>query len=168
MNLNLNRSMLTAIAQTNPGDFAIDRVRDGRLETLFRSAGFPAFSGMTEEEYGQLTGENASRIVLECDRGRVDAVLKTLLETGRGADFTYRILHKTRGSVWVHAKSRMMGLLDGMPVLMTVFLSTSGEAEEHGWRKGKLTFSEKFRTALCWRRKTCFFRNCRRAAAATG
>ena len=129
--MHVDETILTAIARSNPGDFAIYRIREGKLILFAGSPSLPALSGMTEEEYTAFTAPDAAGIVLEKDRPHVTQLVKQILSDGKDIDFTYRILHKTKGAVWIHAKSRLLGDLDGDAILMTSFLSTSFESEEH-------------------------------------
>ena len=127
----LTRPMLDMIAESNPGDFALYRVEDGRLTGLYASAGLHLLSGMSPEEYEQAVRENAADVILDADRGMIALRLGELLRGGRDQDLTYRILHKQTGFVWVHAKARCIGTLDGLPVVMVAYSGTSMEAEEH-------------------------------------
>jgi PAS domain-containing protein len=129
----LTESLLSLIAQSNPGAYAIYRVDGGKMTALFRADSLPAISGMTPEEYAACTQDDAAAIILPADRAQVAALLAALLADGKDADFTYRILHKTQGSVWVHATARLLGTLNGVPVLIVVFGSTTYEAEEHAF-----------------------------------
>lgn len=130
-NMLLNQEILSTIIKTNPGDFAVYQLMSGKLHTLYFSPNLPSFSGMTEEEYNALTAADAASIVLENDRAQVTALLDALLESGQDVDAAYRIIHKTMGFVWVHAKSRLIGTLDGIPVLETSFLNISSATGGH-------------------------------------
>ena len=127
----LNEAALSLIEQSNPGEFAVYQLSGGRLLTHFASDTLPGISGMEKAEYDALTREDAAAVVFERDRPRVAQTLAGILVDRKDVDLTYRILHKTRGFVWVHAKARWLGTLDGRPILMTQFHNTSSEAEEH-------------------------------------
>ena len=129
--MELNEQTLSLITQANPGDFAVYRVEGGRLATLYAAPGLHAISGMSSEEYDALVRDDASAVVFEGDRPAVGEKLMLFLQDRRDIDFTYRVLHKTRGFVWVHAKARFLGEMDGFPVLLTQFSNTSRETEEH-------------------------------------
>ena len=119
--MEIDAGILSVIERTNPGDYAVYRTENGRLRTLLCSPGLPALSGMTQEEYRALTENDAAAAVLDSDRPLVAA---KLAEIRRKTDspgaflLTCRILHKTRGFVWVRAKSRLIGESGGEPVLM--------------------------------------------------
>ena len=131
--MELTDTVLAAVRQSIPTDFAIYRFEEGRIVPLYTSPALPAMSGMTEEEYQAAAGRDAALIVLDGDRQRVAEKLGAMLRDGGDADFSYRILHKTLGSVWVHAKGRALGELDGCPVFLTMFLNTADEAEGHSF-----------------------------------
>ena len=131
--MELTETILDAVRQSIPGDFALYRFGGGRVEPLYVSAGLPALSGMTAAEYREFAGGDAARIVLESDRPAVLARLAELLRGGDDADFTYRVRHRTQGSVWVHARARLLGTLDGAPVFLALFLNTAGETEDHAF-----------------------------------
>ena len=126
----LNRNDIRLIAESNPGDFAIYRIEEGHLRALFVSPALPEISGMNREEYSALTERDAADIILDCDREEVSLHLKQILKDGSDGDFTYRIFHKTAGSTWVHAKSRILGEYEHSPVLLVAYIRTSTEAEE--------------------------------------
>jgi len=122
---------ISCIVRTNPGDFAIYKFENDVLRTLYYSPSLPEISAMNKQEYEELVIEDASRIVLNRDRERISGLLKKMFADKNDIDYTYRIINKNNGFAWVHAKSRLIGTLDGFPVLMTVFLNTSFESEEH-------------------------------------
>ena len=128
--MELDRLLIGRIAEANPGDFAIYQLREGCLSALCRAPSLPGISGMTSEEYDALCGQDAAAIVLEADRPRVAQAIRQILAGGGDSDLTYRILHKTAGAVWVHARARLLGTLEGSAVLLTQFLNTSAEARE--------------------------------------
>jgi len=129
--MELSPSVLDVIIRANPGDFALYRLDGGRLATLFSSPGMPAICGMSAEEYGAATAQDAADIVFERDRPRITALLGRFAQGTPELELTYRLRHKTRGAVWVHAQARSIGTLDGCTVLMVVFLDNSREAEEY-------------------------------------
>jgi PAS domain S-box-containing protein len=131
--MELTEAFLSAIARSIPADFAIYQFQNGQITPLYAARELPAISGMTEDEYFAVAGADAFKIVLESDRPLVMAKVEAMLRRDENADFTYRILHKTKGSVWIHAKSRPLGTRNGCPVFLTVFLNTDGETEDHAF-----------------------------------
>ena len=130
--MELSRQDIDSIIETYPGDFAIYALRDGRLIPLYNSPELPALSGMDGETYDALTKQDASAVVMSSDRPHVAALLARILAYPQeDLEFTYRIIHLQKDFVWIHAKTRNIGELDGCPVLLTVFVSTSTETEEH-------------------------------------
>jgi|GEM_PF-798365 len=129
--MELSKGLIHIIAGTNPGNFGIYQVVGGGLRTVEHSPGLAGISGMTEEDYQARAGEDVTAIIHESDRPEVRRLTAQMVRDGRDRDFTYRIAHSTRDYVWIHAKSRVIGTLDGLPVIMAVFSNTSGETEEH-------------------------------------
>ena len=128
-----NEAMIAAVARANPGDFAIYQLRDGALRTLYRSESLPGLSGMDEAEYRALTAEDAGRIVLEGDRPQVAARLSAFAALPEGTDVSlaYRIAHKTRGFAWILAKARVIGKLDGCPLIAAAFHSGAFGSDDY-------------------------------------
>ena len=124
---------LDYLIRTYPGDYAVYRLGSAGLSPLYTSPGLPALSEMDEEEYRAVTGENAVNIVFSGDRAAVEANLTALLAGPQNAgdvDFTYRILHKTLGFVWMNARARIIGEQDGEPVVLIIFHSSAFGARE--------------------------------------
>ena len=127
----LSQQNIDEIIRTNPGDFAIYHTQGKGLQTLYYSPSLPAISGMDREEYDQITSQDAAAIVFEGDRPFVGAKMIQLMTDHRDVEVTYRIIHKTKGFVWIHAKARNIGTWQGRPAILTMFLNASLEVEEH-------------------------------------
>ena len=129
--LELGEKELARIIRSYPGDFALYRVEDGALRTLYASSGLPGYSGMESDEYSELVRDDARAIILKADLPHVAEGVRRATEEGlQELDDTYRVLHRTRGFVWVHARTRVIGSQNGCPVLLTVLLNASYESEE--------------------------------------
>ncbi|HUM83432.1 MAG TPA: response regulator [Lachnospiraceae bacterium] len=126
----LDERTLNIIADSNPGDFAIYCVDKGILVPLITSDGLAELSGMTKEEYVDLTRNDATAVILKADLPQVIAQLGILLKNNGNADIdiSYRIFHKRFGHVWVHARGRLIGTRQGCPVLLAVYSRSSSEA----------------------------------------
>ena len=132
--MEIDTRVLSIIERTNPGDCAVYRVEDGALRTLFASSELPALSGMTPEEYRALTENDAAAVVLEPDRPLVAAKLAEISRsTDESAVFTltYRVLHNTRGFIWVRARTRRIGNSGGAPVLLVCFVTLAAASSEY-------------------------------------
>jgi len=130
MQMELDDQTLRIIADSNPGDFGIYRIDNGRLSPLLASEGLAELSGMTRREYDALTRNDAAAVILKADLPQVAARLGALLtkKEAADADITYRILHKKLGHIWVHARGRVIGTRDGCPVLLVAYSRSSSEA----------------------------------------
>ena len=127
----LDASTIQIIARCNPGDVAIYQIADGKLLALYYAKSLPEMSGMDPDEYAEAIRQDAAALIRESDRGAVAARLDAMLRTGRDGDFTYRVFHKTYGHIWIHACGRIIGSLDGYPVLMVSYSRTSAESVGH-------------------------------------
>jgi len=127
--MELTEQELSGVIRSNPGDIAIYQLEGGALHTLYLAPTMPALCGMTAEEYRALTGQDAVCGVLKSDRAHIAELLEQMRLDGQDVDCTYRIVHKERGFLWIHARARMLGTHSGCPVLLVVFFNVSGEAE---------------------------------------
>ena len=111
------------------GDISVYRVHGTVYKVLYYSSGTPAVQGMTKKEYEELLKDNASDSMMEADKQRLHSVVQDGIKNHTEMECSYRIIHKTRGFVWVHARAKAIGLMDGDPVLLVNFSNTSAEHE---------------------------------------
>lgn len=111
------------------GDISIYQVKDNTLKTLYFADSQPSIQDMTREEYERMLKNNALDVIIPLDRPYVTKVLSECITSGKEINCSYRIFHKTRGSVWVHARARIIGTLDGSPVILANFINTTAETE---------------------------------------
>ena len=131
--MELNDSILSTIAATNPGNFSIYKVIGGKLITLFISDRLSELFGMTSQEYMEYTKNDAVLIVYGTDREKVASYVAKIADGGGDVDFTYRVINKQKGFIWMHTKARMIGESGGDPLIMAVFESTTFASEEHAF-----------------------------------
>jgi PAS domain S-box-containing protein len=132
--MEIDARVLSVIERTNSGDYAVYRLENGALHVLLRSAGLPALSAMTPQEYDALMEKDAADIVLPADRPAVAARIADILKNADPDSeypLRYRILHKTSGSVWIKARARVIGTSKGCTVLMVNFTVMSVGAAEY-------------------------------------
>jgi len=127
----LDDATISVIAESNPGDIAIYKITDMKLVPLFSSAGLAELSGMTPGEYTKVIQNNAAAMILKQDLPLAAEKISATLNGGEDTDLTYRIVHKTQGHIWVHAKGRLIGTRDGSPVIMVTYSRSSYEAAGH-------------------------------------
>jgi len=125
----LDEGTIGIIAESNPGDFAIYKIENGRLVTLFFSPGLAGLSGMSSEEYEKATSVDAGAMILSADRDRVRARVSHIIENGRDEEFIYRVYHAAEGSIWIKASGRIIGSYEGCPVMAVAYTRTSSEME---------------------------------------
>ncbi|MCI2061245.1 MAG: ATP-binding protein [Eubacteriaceae bacterium] len=111
------------------GEFAIYTVREGRLEEYYSADGIPALSGYTHEEYSELISGDAFKIVAENDLPQLQCILPDIIEAGREADVTYRIMHKDKVYVWVRARAKYLGEFKGAPLIFVMYSSAAVETD---------------------------------------
>lgn len=129
--MEITKNVLELLQDTIPGNYGIYQIAGCRMMQLKRAAGLPKLSDMTPLEYDELIREDAAEIVLVNDRDKVKTVLKDVLDSGREADITFRIRHRTRFFIWIHAFAKLIGTKDGMPVIFVNYHSTSDESDDH-------------------------------------
>ena len=112
-----------------PGGIAGYRVEEGRFVPAYFSAGVPALTGHTREEYGALVRRDAFDAVYEADRPRVLSAARVALESGKVLDISYRMRHKNGSLVWLHLNGRRMGPLSESSWFYGVFTGMSAEAQ---------------------------------------
>jgi signal transduction histidine kinase/ActR/RegA family two-component response regulator len=117
------------LAKSIVGDISIYQVKDNALKVLYFSDSLSHIQGMTSEEHTATLNDNALEAVIPLDRPYVTKIMLDCIETGKEVDCFYRIFHKTKGSIWVHVRGRVIGTLDGYPVLFAIFVNTTAETE---------------------------------------
>ena len=129
-----NDKILSQVGNMNPGDYAVYRIENGRLITMAFSDGLPGLSGLTEDEYAEITKEDAAAIVLEADRRQVSETIGEIIrnqDESSSFSVTYRIFHKQFGFIWVRAKAKMIAIREGAPVILVSFATMAAEAQEY-------------------------------------
>ena len=130
--MEITKEDISKITSIFPGNYAIYKLDGGVLRVMHNAPDLSELSGMGTEEYNDIVKDNAANIVLESDRRKIAGLLADVLkdpEHSKDIGFTYRIMHKTKGFIWIHAISRVIGTIDGCPVLLTAFLDTSSESQ---------------------------------------
>ncbi len=125
--MELTREFLENMLHVVPGNVVIYRAVEGRLDTLYFSEGIPALSGMKRDEYMDYIQADALQIVIDVDWPLVVQEMEKVLYHGENGDIVYRIFHKARCYVWIHANARVMGRFEGAPVVLCTFLATTLE-----------------------------------------
>lgn len=113
-----------------PGGIAIYRLADP-LEILYFNDGVCALSGHTREEYLEIVGSDAMNIVYEEDCLPLKDEIEAAVSEKRRVDFTYRIRHKDRGSVWVHLSAINIQKADEDLIYYAIFMDISDERKTH-------------------------------------
>lgn len=125
--MELTWEVLHNIEQCTPGDFGIFSVAGDALVPLYLSSDLHMLSGMEQDEFQRLVGEDASAIVMQDDLPLLISSVKDCLRSGRSMDCLYRQRHKTRGFEWMRARARVCGEWEGKPVLLVLFTTVAPE-----------------------------------------
>ena len=131
MDLDFTRDSLGQLIKAVPGDIAVYLAKDGRLETYYYSDGLPELSGLTNDEYEKTNGSDALNIVIGSDKKSVENDIFNLVRNGSGAhsNAIYRIYNKKTDFVWIRARAKNIGTLDGYPVIITEFFDTTADTD---------------------------------------
>jgi PAS domain-containing protein len=126
--MELNESSLALLEQTNPGAFTISRVTPDGIEMLYASPDAAKVVGMEQGEYLSSSVADTLSAVLDEDRAALAAAIAESMGSGSDVDATYRVVNKRTGPVWIRAKGRIIGTMNGTPILYAV-LAGSPESE---------------------------------------
>ena len=111
------------------GDFSVYVIKDKKLKIYYFSEDIPSISGYSKKEYGEITKDDACDIIVPEDREHVMTYVPDLMRAGAKADVTYRIKHKDKGFVWIRARAKCFGDLDGDPLVYTQFFDATKETD---------------------------------------
>ena len=100
------------------------------IKPFLYSHDVPAFSGLDEEEYLRLYGDDAAKVVLPQDMSTVYNALQRIFTSHGPETCTYRTYHRTKGMVWTQAAFKWIGEYDGHHVLLGNFSDVSNQVAE--------------------------------------
>ena len=127
----LDRKSIERDASLVPGDFLICRVQQ-KLEPLAASPDLWRISGFSPDRHAALMGNDAFNCVLPQDHPVLRQSIARCTENKPDVQSYYRIRHNGPGVVWEHAKLRLLGSLDGAPVILAVITNASLETGIQG------------------------------------
>jgi len=119
--MEINESNLALLEQTNPGAFTINKLTPNGMEMLYASPDAAKIVGMEQDEYLASSHADTLSAVLEEDRPIIAAEAEKCLRGEGDMDAVYRVRHKAKGYIWIHAKGRIIGTLNGDPIVYAVF-----------------------------------------------
>ena len=120
---------LKRLAQSIPGEAAIYLTKGADLQTYYYSDSVPILSGMDREEYDRMIQKDALQMVFEHDRSLLLQRIKQDMVQGKDIDLTYRIVHKTKGLLWVRGRGRYLGTFQDSAVILAQFYDASQTAD---------------------------------------
>ena len=122
---------IEAMVRPIPGDFVVYLLVGRQMKVLYFSDTILSSFGVTAGEFRAATENDALDVVMPADR---DYVLSTVLGKPAGPELIhcrFRLMHREKGFFWVHARSRIIGTMEGSPVVLTNYLNASTEAESY-------------------------------------
>ena len=127
--MELTTETLRLIEDVTPGNAAIYRIDGGRIETIYTAPTLPLLNGMTRAEYEEVTGGDASAIVLPDDLPGLMEAVRNCIASHQPLDCYYRVYHRKNGFDWVHATAKYIGENEGRPVLLALYTNASVETD---------------------------------------
>jgi len=135
------KERLQELLQNMLGAMVIYQVQGERFVPFLYTATVPGYSGMTEEEYLKLYGQDSLPIVAPSDRPALQGLLKQVVEQDGSCEAVFRINHKKLGFIWTHMEIKLLGTCQGWPVLLGLFnnvtdtLAVPGKLLDHSNEK---------------------------------
>ncbi len=127
----LNQEQIEAMVRPIPGDFVVYHLIGRQMKVLYFTDTILSSFGVTAEEFSRATRDDALDVVMPADR---EYVLATVFGKPAGPELIhcrFRLMHREKGFFWVHSRSRIIGTMDGCPVVLTNYLNASAEAESY-------------------------------------
>ena len=125
-------SQLENFLQEAVGTTVIYKVQGDKLLPLLYTPDAPGFSGLTEQEYLKLYGQDTIPVVAPADLPLLRQKIKAVLTGAGSREATYRTYHKTRGFVWTHVTLKLLGTYEQDPVLAGSFTNVSDTLSSTG------------------------------------
>ena len=128
--MELNNSMLTVIAQSNPGDFLICKYENCCLNILFTSLNIcELFEINKTDDLNELKNKISEKIP-KSDLDNIKENLLDIINKGTCADFRFCILRENDEPVWIHTKAKIIGKNENVPIVIANFEDATSETEE--------------------------------------
>lgn len=135
MNAELTKKEIIALVEKIPGDFVVYELCGNAMKVVYFTDSILESFGISEEEFTEATKHDALDVVMPGDR---EYVLSTVIGkpvSDETIHCMFRLTHRERGFFWVHSRSRIIGTMNGNPILMTNYLNMTTEAEVFGRNK---------------------------------
>jgi signal transduction histidine kinase/ActR/RegA family two-component response regulator len=123
---------IKAMAALMPGDFVVYRLVGRTMKVLYFTETILSAFEVSDEDFRAAVRDDALDVVSPGDR---EYVLGTVLGKPVGPEMIeciFRLLHKEKGFFWVHSRSRIVGTVDGDPVILTNYTNLSAESAIFG------------------------------------
>jgi len=123
---------LTMLIGSMTGYVVLYIQKNGQIVPLLYTPDVPDFSGLTEQEYLDLYGKDASAVVAEQDMPGLAEKLAKVFGGEGDQEATYRTYHKTKGFVWTYVKLHLLGTYNNAPVMVGNFSNISDRIKAPG------------------------------------
>lgn len=112
-----------------PGDCVLFNLKDNSLNFTGCSGHVPDIFGLSHEEYFSMRKQGVFSGVFENDREYVLQSLQRFMSESGPIDIYFRIIHKTMGCVWLHARAKIIGSHKGKILIAAEYLNAAYENE---------------------------------------
>lgn len=126
---------ITNLVDAVPGDFVVYEIIGDKLKVVYYSETVLESFGVTAEEFEKAVSENALDVVMPGDREYALSTVAGKPVSNEIYHCMFRLIHSKRGFFWVHAKSRIIGTMNGNSIVLTNYTNMTTEAEVFGRNK---------------------------------
>lgn len=103
------------------GEFGIYRIKEGKPLPLYISPNLHLACGMTKTEFLATTHDDATTLVAPTDKEQFMKDFYNCCQHGLDMDSRYRIIVKDKGFLWVRARGKICGTLNGDKILLVTY-----------------------------------------------
>lgn len=128
---NLTKQDIINMVDSLPGDFVVCKLNGKKLEMQYCSNTVPGYFGMNSEEFKQANTDDAFNVIVESDHEYVFESVDGKPVGPEIIELSFRLKHKSNGFFWAHAKSKIIGKMDGCPVILSNYTNLTNEVSPY-------------------------------------
>jgi len=128
---NLTKQDIINMVDSLPGDFVVCKLNGKKLEMQYCSNTVPGYFGMNSEEFKQANADDAFNVIVESDHEYVFESVDGKPVGPEIIELSFRLKHKSNGFFWAHAKSKIIGKMDGCPVILSNYTNLTNEVSPY-------------------------------------
>lgn len=121
--MELTREQISQIAYAVPSEVAVYQVGDS-VKTLYVSEGMSTLSGISEEQYSERVRDDALTAVIPFDKPLLEDAIDKTVNDGEEVEIAYRVMNSEQNWSWLRGRTRLIGTLEGLPVVLVLFADT--------------------------------------------